>query len=111
MATSEKSISARSVSPRARSRFRRPMSQSTHSTRLPLWASAAPTPAVREVFPVPPLPDTTAIHCPLTAPLPSSLYYNGFFLIFANGLGYFFGVSATFFMKMTRWVTSVPGIR
>ena len=57
-----------------------------------------------------PLPDTTAIHCPFTAPLPSSSYYNGFFLIFANGLGYFFGVSAIFFIKMTRWVTSVPGM-
>ena len=37
-------------------------------------------------------------------------YYNGFFLIFANGLGYFFGVSAIFFIKITRWTTSVPGI-
>ena len=33
-----------------------------------------------------------------------------FFLIFANGLGYFFGVSAIFFIKITRWTTSVPGI-
>ena len=60
MATSEKSISARSVSPRARSRFRRPMSQSRHSTRFPSRARAEPTPAEKDVFPVPPLPDITA---------------------------------------------------
>ncbi|CAN4012743.1 DUF6440 domain-containing protein, partial [Dysosmobacter welbionis] len=50
--------------PRARSRFRRPMSQSRHSTRRPDRARAAPTPAVKEVFPVPPFPDATAMHCP-----------------------------------------------
>ena len=63
-ATSEKSISARSERPRARSRFLSPTSQSRHNTRLPDKASAAPTPAVKDVFPVPPFPDTTAMHCP-----------------------------------------------
>lgn len=32
----------------------------------------------------------------------SFLPYSGFFLIFAKALGYFFGVSASFLMKMTR---------
>ena len=63
-ATSVKSIRAWSDRPSARSRFRSPTSQSTHSTRSPCCDSAAPTPAVSEVLPVPPLPDTTAIHCP-----------------------------------------------
>ena len=55
---------ARSVSPRARSRFRRATSQSTHSTFCPSCARADPTPAVKEVLPVPPLPETTATHWP-----------------------------------------------
>ena len=74
-ATSEKSIRAASERPRAISRFRRPMSQSTHSTRRPDRASAAPTPAVKEVFPVPPLPDTTAIHCPISDIPPAKCVY------------------------------------
>ena len=40
----------------------------------------------------------------------SNTYYNGFFLIFANGLGYFFGVSLIFLIKITRWDTPIPGI-
>ena len=59
--TSVKSISARSLSPRLRSRFRRPISISMHSTFFPSAARQEPMPAVREVLPVPPLPEVMTI--------------------------------------------------
>ncbi len=51
--TSAKFISTRSVMPNTISRLRRPISASMHSVRCPAAARAAPTPATREVFPVP----------------------------------------------------------
>ena len=64
-ATSEKSISARSLRPREMSRFRRPMSISMHSTRLPSRARQEATPPVTEVLPVPPFPEVTAMTIPM----------------------------------------------
>ena len=66
--TSEKSISARSLRPSARSRLRSVTSQSMHSTRWPMEASASEVLAVKVVFPVPPLPDTTAMILPMETP-------------------------------------------
>ena len=53
-----------SESPREMSRFRSPTSQSMHRTRFPSIARAVARAAQREVFPVPPFPDTTAKSSP-----------------------------------------------
>ena len=102
--TSEKSIRALSLRPRARSRFRREMSQSRHSTFLPMDARAKPMQEVNVVFPVPPLPDTTAMILPIVPP-----YFRGDFLIFAKGRGNWDGVGRTLRMTTTRCRTSVQG--
>ena len=59
--TSVKSISARSLRPKVRSRLRRPISMSMQSTRWPSAARQEATPPVMEVFPVPPFPDVITI--------------------------------------------------
>ena len=102
--TSEKSMSALSLSPSARSRFRSVMSQSRHSTFFPMEASAKPMLEVNVVFPVPPLPDTTAMILPIVPP-----YFRGDFLIFAKGRGNWGGVGRTLRMTTTRCRTSVQG--
>ena len=63
--TSEKSMAALSDRPSARSRFRRVMSQSSARVVWPMAASASDTQAVKDVLPVPPLPDTTAMILPM----------------------------------------------
>ena len=45
-----------------------------------------------------------------SSPIGSQVYYKGFFLIFANILGYFSGVFFTFFTRISRCRTSVPGM-
>ena len=53
--------------PREISRLRRPMSMSMQRTRFPRAARQDETPPVREVFPVPPLPDVTTIAVPIAS--------------------------------------------
>ena len=102
--TSEKSMNALSLCQNARSRFRSVMSQSRHRTLLPMEARAKPMLAVNVVFPVPPLPDTTAMILPIVPP-----YLRGDFLILANGRGNCAGVGRTFRIITTRCFTSVQG--
>ena len=102
--TSEKSIRALSLRPKARSRFRRVMSQSRHSTFFPREARAKPMLEVNVVFPVPPLPDTTAMISPIVPP-----YLRGDFLILAKARGNCRGVGFTLRMSTTRCRTSVQG--
>ncbi len=115
-ATSEKSIRVRSDRPRARSRFRRPMSQSRHSTRRPDQGQSRAYARRKGGLSGAALSgcDGNALSWRRhQAALPfncSQMYYKGFFLIFANILGYFSGVFFTFSTTISRWRTSVPGM-